>query len=123
MRPDFIILNKRAREETLRLYQALEIAGDLNYQSFFSELERRLAPFFSEQKVTLSYKGRKSSAFPTNLFWGMETADNDKKNLSRRGEIDLLHENQKVGAIQLEFTMQRGKVGLVRQPLISVTPY
>ena len=123
MRPDLVILNKRVRETTSRHFEEREIENDLSYQQFFSSLERKLAPFFTEQNAKLSYKGRNAGVFPSNLFWGAEVLEGEGNVFSRRGEIDILFEGQKVGGIRLEFSMRRGSVALVKEPRIGVVEY
>lgn len=120
MRPDLIILNKWVKDETYRLYRELEMLEDLNYSSFFSALERKLLGFFEEQQLQLMHKGRKANVFPSTLFWGTQVDGESSELYSRKGEIELFFENQKVGSIFIEFSMRRGSIELANEPKISV---
>ncbi|GEM_PF-2607078 len=117
MRPDFVILNKRVKDATSRFYREQEHDEDLNYASFFPNLERRLDEFFVEQGLVLTYKGRQGRVFPSTLFWGKEM-DYGGNLFAKRGEIDIMFEGQRIGSLFLEFKMQRGSVRIIEEPKI-----
>lgn len=120
MRPDFVILGKRIKDTATRFYRESEHSDSLNYATFFPDLERNLEELFSEQGLVLSYKGRTGRVFPATLFWGTEY-DFGGNIFAKRGEIDVLFQNEKIGSLFLEFKMMRGSVKLIEPPKLTLS--
>lgn len=120
MMPDLVILRKRIREEAHRLFEQVEADGTTSYTHYFPTLERNLSGLFAEYELKLHYKGRHSNVFPSTLFWGKQATD-PQGNAACQGEIDLLHNNKKIGSIWITFSLKplssdlAGKPGIVVQ--------
>lgn len=119
MKPDIVILRKRIREEANRLFEQVEAEGTTSYTYYFPTLERKLSGLFSEYELTLHYKGRTSNVFPSTLFWGKQARD-DQGNAARIGEIDLLHNNRKIGSLWITFSLKPMSSDLAVLPSITV---
>lgn len=119
MKPDIVILRKRIREEAHRLFEEVEAEGTTSYTYYFPTLERNLLGLFSEYELKLHYKGRHSNVFPSTLFWGKQAID-PKGNAARQGEIDLLHNNKKIGSIWITFSLKPLSSDLATPPSIVV---
>ncbi|MDO8634427.1 MAG: hypothetical protein Q7K34_04015 [archaeon] len=119
MKPDMVILKKRIREEAARLFQEVEADGTTSYTHYFPTLERKLSSLFAEYELKLHYKGRHSNVFPSTLFWGKQTVD-PQGNTARQGEIDLLHNNKKVGSIWVTFSLKPLSSDLANPPSIVI---
>ena len=123
MRPDFVILGKRLKDTSSRFYrEASSHSNELNYAFFFPELEQRIQEFFTEQGLTLNYKGKTSRVFPSTLFWGKEF-DFGNGVFVNRGEIDIIFEGEKIGSLFLEFKMRRGSVQLIEEPKLTLSAH
>ena len=119
MKPDMVILKKRIREEAYRLFEQVEADGTTSYTYYFPTLERNLSSLFAEYELKLHYKGRHSNVFPSTLFWGKQATD-PQGNAARVGEIDLFHNNKKIGSIWITFSLKPLSSDLANQPSIVV---